>query len=154
MLEKSIYHMTRNSEKYSKEMVACILNSYTVHLSELFFEYQNEKRKMDMNEYTSYMQSKRNDVMLKSQQQNEEDHDYEKINEIQEIFEELIGDSVCGRWTEYFFPETYVFIPGAADPSNISGNVIIGCANITHLTNRFTITSSHKKGLYHAVRTG
>lgn len=148
-----IYHMTRNSEKYSKEMVACILNSYTVHLSELFFEYQNEKRKMDMNEYTSYMQSKRNDVMLKSQQQNEEDHDYEKINEIQEIFEELIGDSVCGRWTEYFFPETYVFIPGAADPSNISENVIIGCANITHLTNRFTITSSHKKGLYHAVRT-
>ena len=91
--------------------------------------------------------------MLKSQQQNEEDHGYEKINEIQEIFEELIGDSVCGRWTEYFFPETYVFIPGAADPSNISGNVIIGCANITHLTNRFTITSSHKKGLYHAVRT-
>ena len=46
-----------------------------------------------------------------------------------------------------------MFIPGAADPSNISENVIIGCANITHLTNRFTITSAHKKGLYHAVKT-
>lgn len=141
-----IYHMTRNDEKYSKEMVACILNSYTVHLSELFFAYQNEKRRMALNEYITY-------IHLKSRQQNEKNHNYEKINKIHEIFEELIGDSVCGKWTEYFFPETYVFIPGAVNPNEISENVIIGCADITHVANRFTITSSHEKGLYHAVRT-
>ena len=148
-----IYHMTRNGEKYSKEMIACILNSYTVHLSELFSEYQKEKRRMDLNEYITYVQSKRNDVKLKNRQQNEKNHNYEKINKIHEIFEELIGESVCGKWTEYFFPETYVFIPGAVNPNEISENVIIGCADITHVANRFTITSSHEKGLYHTVRT-
>lgn len=61
-----IYHMTRNGEKYSKEMIACILNSYTVHLSELFSEYQKEKRRMDLNEYITYVQSKRNHVKLKN----------------------------------------------------------------------------------------
>lgn len=60
---------------------------------------------------------------------------------------------MCGKWTEYFFPETYVFIPGAVNPNEISENVIIGCADITHVANRFTITSSHEKGLYHTVRT-
>lgn len=148
-----IYHMTRNSEKYSKEMVACILNSYTVHLSELFFEYQNEKRKMNMDEYISYMQSERTDVDLKGQKQNEKNRDFEKINEIQEIFEEFIGDSVCGRWTEYFFPEVYAPIPGAAQADAVSEKVIMGYANISQVANRFTITSCNENGLYHAVRT-
>ena len=40
------------------------------------------------------MQSERTDVDLKGQKQNEKNRYFEKINEIQEIFEEFIGDSV------------------------------------------------------------
>ena len=128
-----IYHMTRNSsEKYSKELVSCILNSYTVYLSELFSIYQNEKKKMNLNQYISYI--------------NEKTMENKKMSEIQMIFAELIGDSICGKWTEYFFPETYTIVPGAMNVNeNRSESVVLGCATITKAANSFTIESRNGK---------
>ena len=123
-----IYHMTRSREKYSKEMVACILNSYTVHLSELFGIYQYEKRKMGLNQYAEYI--------------GRENLDNGRLTEIRDVFKELIGDSICGKWTEYFFPETYSIVPGSVDRAkNISEGVILGCAKVTAAVNKLTITS-------------
>lgn len=124
-----IYHMTRSKEKYSKEMVACILNSYTVHLSELFAIYQNEKRKMGLEEYELYIDKKN----LYNR----------RLDEIREVFNELIGESICGKWTEYFFPETYSIVPGSVDKSKeVSEGVILGSARVTAAANKLTIVSS------------
>lgn len=132
-----IYHMTRNSsEKYSKELVSCILNSYTVYLSELFSIYQNEKKKMSIEEYMSYVNKDKN---MESVQNT-------KIREIQEIFSELIGESICGKWTEYFFPETYTIVPGVMSSSESrSESIILGCTTTTKAANSFTIESRNRE---------
>lgn len=137
-----IYHMTRNTEKYSKEMVSCILNSYTVYLSELFSVYQHEKKKMDFNKYAVYMTAEE----IKGEIYNR------KLEEIHEIFEALIGDTICGKWTEYYFPETYTVIPGSAMSEDITENIILGCANTTRAANKLTFFGHHEDGLYRAIR--
>ena len=130
-----IYHMTRNTEKYSKEMVACILNSYTVYLTELFSIYQNEKTKMNYDTYSNYMNKKKEDRISSNR----------KMCEIQEIFEELIGDSICGKWTEYFFPATYTIVTGATNKTeDLSKNVILGCANTNKSANKLNIANQKK----------
>ncbi len=118
----SIYHMTRSEKPYSKELVACILHSYSIALSQLYDSFNNAKKKLaqiEENGKDIYIKGYRK--LLKEKQEvergdnienNAEGKDEEKIR-IKEIegyaqpLKEVIGNTVFGKWTEYYFPKVY-----------------------------------------------
>ena len=113
-LVHSIYHMTRDEKMYSKELVECILHSYTILLSKMFEEYREEKIKWGKKNYLRWCKSS------KTNSQN-------KLTDIYMIFKNIIGETICGKWTEYYYPEVIGCIPGVpAEVHNRNVGVIVG----------------------------
>lgn len=110
-LVHSIFHMTRDEKgietvRYSKELVACVLHSYTIYLSQLYDAYREEKSKLDKDAYVSQYRysdkNDRNEILAQDVADS-----FRKVEHNYDILKGVIGDTICGRWTEYFFPEVY-----------------------------------------------
>lgn len=94
----SIFHMTRDKKKYSKELVSVILYSYTTHLSEIYQLNRYYKQSIDKEAYIRYIREEAKEEL-------EEESDLRSLDEEYKMLKSVIGTAVCGRWTEYFFPE-------------------------------------------------
>ncbi len=108
-----IYHMTRQEIRqgvkresiFSKEFVACILHSYSVCLTKIYDQYHTVKMKIDRDLYIEYyrsLQYKKEDVLKKLSK-----HDKEKLESVDQnyqILKGVIGKTVFGFWTQYYFP--------------------------------------------------
>lgn len=102
-LVHSIFHMTRNEKVYTKKFVAYILYSYTLRLTEIYKLYIWNKNRLSKEQFFS--------VYRKNRQENE---NYKIIKDVEEnilkadsshrILESVIGDTIIGKWGEYFFP--------------------------------------------------
>ena len=94
----SIYHMTRNEKKYSKELVECVLYTYNIHLMEIYKDFREKRKEVLETNLESLEQDKGNLKIIKDTVAKEE----------YSIFKNLIGETICGAWTEYYFPEIYM----------------------------------------------
>lgn len=116
-LVHSIYHMTRDEVYYTKELVACILFSFTLQLTDLYQCYRKEIKEISQNDYFLY------DL------ENEKNYLYRNIQSKLDVFKNFIGNSVCGKWTQYYFPEIRIDYTGSI-PADAS---IIGYREIKSL---------------------
>lgn len=101
-LVHSIFHMTRNEKVYSKKFVACILYSYTLKLTEIYKLYIWNKRKLSKDQFFSVFRES------KKSNRNIDENTLEiirKINNCHQILKSVIGETIVGKWVEYFFPE-------------------------------------------------
>ena len=120
----SIFHMTRDSHYYSRSMVGVLLYSYTVHLTETFQLYMWNKRRMQEEYYiNSFRMPERNKELI---EKNKEFH--EEAEKHYNIIKNVIGRTVCGKWTEYFLPEMYTYseVKNPAYGSTLTNPYIIG----------------------------
>jgi len=53
-LVHSVYHLSRDEKLGSKELVACILHSYTVYLTQLYRNYASRKREISVGSGSIY----------------------------------------------------------------------------------------------------
>lgn len=118
-----IYHMTRENI-HSKEFVACILHSYSVHLTQIYKQYRKEKIKFFDNslkrkEYINYYRYPK--------AKNINDKEHEKMRDSYQLLKGVIGNTVLGRWMEYFMPvfrirrENHMYVCAAASMVNMPG---------------------------------
>ena len=101
-LVHSIFHMTRNEKVYSKKFVACILYSYTLKLTEIYKLYIWNKRKLSKTQFFSAFRDR------KRGSEDIEENTLEiirKINNCHQVLSSVIGETIVGKWVEYFFPE-------------------------------------------------
>lgn len=101
-LVHSIFHMTRNEKVYSKKFVACILYSYTLKLTEIYKLYIWNKRKLSKTQFFSAFRDR------KRGSEDIEENTFEiirKINNCHQVLSSVIGETIVGKWVEYFFPE-------------------------------------------------
>lgn len=94
----SIYHMTRNERKYSKELVECVLYTYNIHLAEIYKDFKEKRKEVLEANLENLKQDEGNLKLVKDTVAKEE----------YSIFKNLIGETICGAWTEYYFPEIYM----------------------------------------------
>lgn len=99
----SIYHMTRNEKKYSKELVECVLYTYNIHLAEIYKDLR-EKRKDTLKKMLDSLENEESIRWMVKDKPGQEEREEEEYT----IFKNLIGDTICGAWTEYYFPEIYM----------------------------------------------
>lgn len=129
----SIYHMSREIAGYTREFATCILHSYSIYLSELYDEYCDLKKEIP------------SDVFIRYFRENSSDEKYAeklgRIAKLHELFIGIIGDSVCGRWCEYYFPEVYTHIIGSAKVEN-SEKVILGYCSLPALSFAFSTSNN------------
>ncbi len=105
-LVHGIYHMTRDKkEEYSRELVFCILYSYTLHLTEIYTKYKWYKSQISKKDYISYYRKARgkNKYLRKIGPKDI----LAKIDGYYKSMKEMIGPTVCGKWSEYYFPEVF-----------------------------------------------
>lgn len=106
-LVHGIYHMTRDkkmySEEYSRELVFCVLYSYTLHLTEIYTKYRWHKSQISPKAYVSYYREVQGDN--KYLQNTEQKDILAKIDGYYKSIKEMVGPTVCGKWSEYYFPE-------------------------------------------------
>lgn len=105
-LVHGIYHMTRDNERYSKELVACILYSYTIHLTETYTKYRWYKKNVKKRKYITKYRMMENVVRLST----EEKEIFNKLDEYYLILKNMIGPTVCGKWSEYYFPDVRFYV--------------------------------------------
>lgn len=140
-----IYHMTRVEEPYSKELVACILHSYSIVLTQIYNSYRKEKKQIFEKEENKSLYIESCKELLRERQEykdnvdirgeNEEAADKEgnqdetayvkgvviKIDKAAQPLREVVGNTVFGKWAEYYFPKVYT------DNLRSDNAVIIGC---------------------------
>lgn len=140
-----IYHMTRVEEPYSRELVACILHSYSIVLSQIYASYKNAKKKIFEKEENKGIYIENYKELLKKRQEykentdirraSEEDvqedadkkgsvglkKDIERIEKDAQLLKDVVGDTIFGRWSEYYFPKVYT------KGMRLDNAVIIGC---------------------------
>lgn len=101
-LVHSIFHMTRNEKVYSKKIVAWILYSYTLKLTKIYKLYICNKRKLSKTQFFSAFR------VSKKSNENIDESTLEiirKINNCHQVLSSVIGETIVGKWVEYFFPE-------------------------------------------------
>lgn len=104
-LVHSIFHMTRNERVYSKKFVACILYSYTLKLTEIYKLYICNKRKLSKYEFLSvFRDSKKSNENVDKNMMGI----IRKINNCHQALTSVIGETIIGKWVEYFFPEVKI----------------------------------------------
>lgn len=103
-LVHSIFHMTRCKDGYSKKLVACILYSYTLQLTEIYKLYLYNKRELSKEEFyfanRSYYKNKLVDTDIELKMERTRLYYRKLVN--------VIGKTICGKWAQYFFPEIIV----------------------------------------------
>lgn len=95
----SIYHMTRSEKPYSAKLVSCILYSFTLHLTDIYKMYLWEKRKIPKDIYINFCRYGEKVNYTDMYQES-----LDKQAEYFDILDMIIGEAVCGKWTQYFFP--------------------------------------------------
>jgi hypothetical protein len=141
-LVHSIYHMTRGESGFSKELVACILHSYSIYLSELYDEYRMLKAEISNDEWIQ-------EYRYNGQNSNNS-RKFKKIEEIHEIFKGVIGKSICGRWCEYFFPGVSASMPGLSETLNV---LIFGYTRINSAEEYKFMTKNEPTDLEETVKS-
>ena len=137
-----IYHMTRAEAPHrcSKELVACILHSYSIYLSEIYDRYRENKKTLGYKTYKRIY--KWGDQCEKADQMPDIDL-VREIEEDHEILQNVIGDTVCGKWCEYYFPGVYVTgFTKDGRKTNIATQ-IIGCTEFQSLNLEFALSADH-----------
>ena len=106
-----IYHMTRGKHKYSKEFVSCILYSHTIYMTDIYNRYQWCKEQIGHDLIKSWYENvpvqkadKESETLQKQEIDKNKDLFFQ-MESYQLIFEKIIGHTICGRWTEYYFPK-------------------------------------------------
>lgn len=130
-----IYHITRQNSLYSREMVACILQVYTVYLTQCYRAYQTDKWQFDPENYQHIWRQLDKEPFAVI----EKDDDkavFNRIEKRRKLFKEVIGESVCGKWTEYYFPELWT----DREPLSKKIPVIMGYAEDVDFEFEFSIT--------------
>lgn len=100
-LVHSIFHMTRSEKGYSKKFVACVLYSYTLQLTEIYKLYLWHKRQLTEKEFYSVYRTRFEDKVY----DNEFVLKVERIKKYYNVLVKVIGETICGKWAQYFFPE-------------------------------------------------
>lgn len=138
----SIYHMTRDEKGYSRELVDCILHSYSVHLSELYDEYRAAKLTLGKKNVISRFRYPDKGLDMKA------DPDGSLVSTMvrnHEIFGGVIGDSVCGRWCEYFFPEVTTNLLGWQRRDRKPAPIILGCCRENEMCYKIELPDDDEK---------
>lgn len=99
----SIFHMTRFDKGYSKKFVACILYSYTLQLTEIYKLYLWYKHQFEEEEF--YFVYRTNCDCDEALYGSEIISKLEKVTKCYKQLSNVIGETICGKWTQYFFPE-------------------------------------------------
>ena len=100
-LVHSIFHMTRDKQKFSKKFIFCLLYSYTLRLTEVYKVYQWNKCRIDKADFMAIYRDK-------VQRPNFREELRGKITEIEkgyDILSAVTGRTICGKWAQYFFPD-------------------------------------------------
>lgn len=101
----SIYHMTRDWKKYSKELVYCILYSFTLQLTEVYEKYRWSKKQIGKEEFFQlYRRTCVGDDDDEKQTEDVENIFFKKAQNYYQILKAVIGETICGKWAEYYFP--------------------------------------------------
>lgn len=129
-LVHSIFHMSRYENGFSKKFVACILYSYTLQLTETYHLYLWNRRRLLQEEFFSVYR-KQYDKKIDSDRLKSKE---EEINNYYGELVRVIGKTICGKWTQYFFPEIYPMGVLDDDGKKIIKErkdlVIVGYANV------------------------
>ena len=114
-----IYHMTRHGVKktpiFSKEFVACILHSYSVCLTKIYDQYHASKKEVDNNSYISrfrYKYDKSNKKKNCREMTSETKKKFHEIDQNYQIIKGVIGKTVFGFWTQYYFKDIELVVDG------------------------------------------
>lgn len=129
-----IYHMTRQEKFFSKEFVACLLHSYTVCMAQIYEQSRQiledrdiyirkyryhaaadsapREQEPDIDGLDSFEQFKRRffedtgteDETGYSSQIVAENEKLYRADEAYQVLKGIIGQTVLGNWTQYFFP--------------------------------------------------
>lgn len=140
-----IYHMTRVKEPYSKELVACILHSYSIILTQIYDSYRKEKKEIFEKKENKNIYIESCKELLKEKQESKDSVDIRResgrtadekevlgetvsikkaisrIDKTAQLLREVIGNTVFGKWSEYYFPKVYT------EKIRSDKAVIIGC---------------------------
>lgn len=122
-----IYHMTRE-EFFSKEFVACLLHSYSVCMTQLYEQFKAAKSGVSRENYIRYYRNhgtgqdgskvkpyfpnygssrilrKESGRKAELSITEEESSKFQEINDKYQVFKSIIGKTVLGFWTQYYFP--------------------------------------------------
>ncbi|MCD7882748.1 MAG: hypothetical protein LUI87_03430 [Lachnospiraceae bacterium] len=109
-LVHSLYHMTRENGGYSRNLVSCILYSFTIYLTGTYRRYQFAKSRIGWSRCYELLQPSGEAAGRPVLGERETE-----FLECHQILKGMIGRSVCGKWAEYLFPEV---IP-VQEPSQI-----------------------------------
>lgn len=121
-LVHTLFHMFQGNNWASRELASCILYSYSICLSEIYDDYRKWICDIDNNKLKYLFRNKHFD-----ERRGNESDTLKKLNDDYETLKGVIGKSICGHWTEYFFPEVFsTVIPKGRRQST----VIIGCVDV------------------------
>lgn len=121
-LVHSIYHMTRGefNQLYTRELVICILFSYTLQLTDEYQHYRSVIENFSQEDYIECFECDGNNAPKSVWKQ------YEKIQKKLKVFEDVIGNTVCGKWTQYYFPDVKI----GNEENVVSDSYILGYSEI------------------------
>ncbi|MCI9530848.1 MAG: hypothetical protein HFH38_03695 [Lachnospiraceae bacterium] len=130
-LVHSIYHMTRLEAPYSRGLVECILQFFSISLAQIYYAYEDLKRQLvrieeeeEQEEGWIYINTYRKWGLGQADSFTENSNGAEVMGEIEkynQLLKGFIGDTVLGKWTEYYFPKVYM--SGITEKYS----VVIGC---------------------------
>ena len=137
-LVHSIFHMTRDKQKFSKKFIFCLLYSYTLRLTEVYKVYQWNKCRIDKADFMAIYRDK-------VQRPNFREELRGKITEIEkgyDILSAVTGRTICGKWAQYFFPD--VTASALSGNKNYAGIPVRGVllGYIEHQPNEFPLEFS------------
>lgn len=140
----SIFHMTRDNN-YSKNFVCCILYSFTLQLTEVYKYFVWNKQHISKESFfCCYRDSYKENPKCKLTLSNVELEIKENIDKYYKILKNMIGNTICGRWAEYFFPQVHPIALSQSHNNNSTTSylerkslVVVGY--MQDLQNEFTI---------------
>lgn len=124
-LVHTLYHMLSGVDWVSREMASCILFSYSVGLSDIYDDYRKRMHEVDKEEMKSIY--RKTDSMINWTKKLD---DFNELNDDYEILKGVIGKSICGHWTEYFFPEVFPTVTGMERRQN---TLVFGCVDVSRI---------------------
>lgn len=135
-LVHSIFHMTRDEQKFSKKFVSCLLYSYTLHLTEIYKVYQWNKGQIKKADFMTIYRDK---IQLSDSKEELSRRIFE-IEKCYNILLAVMGRTICGKWAQYLFPDVTVSALSGTESSYVGSpirGVLVGY--IEHQPNEFPL---------------
>ena len=101
-----IYAMENKTAELSPEFGNCILYSYTLYMTELYEKYLYYKRSVKEDKFIIFNR------IIPKRRRGDLDESIE-ISMAKQYYKELkgiMGNGICGRWTQYYFPKVSVLL--------------------------------------------